>query len=203
MAEKIEINGKKYLKRTIELLSGVKNFHELDDSLLLVAEAIDYPYDFPYVLEDIYDMDFDEDLRLALARIQIDSRLNMCDDLEGQQLRLYVAETVEKMLFGELLLEGNGKGKEPSEDKPKKKSKAKEKGKSKGKEKGKGSGKGKGKSKSKGKGKGKSKEKGKGKGKSKEKGKGSGKGKGKGKGSGKGKKKSQANPKDDWEEIYN
>lgn len=153
MVEMIEIEGKKYSKRTIELLSGVKNYFDLDNNLLLLAEAIDNPYDFPYLLEDIYDMDFDEDLRLALVRIQIDSRLHMHDDLQREQLRLYVSETVEKMLFGELLMEGNGKGKEANEKKDKKKSKGKGKGK------GSGSGKGKGKGKGRGRGKGKGRSK--------------------------------------------
>ena len=65
----IEIGDKKYSKRTIELISGMKNFYDLDDDLLLVAEAIDNPYDFPFLLEDIYDMDFNEarDQRLGLA----------------------------------------------------------------------------------------------------------------------------------------
>jgi len=118
MIERVEIDGKKYKKRTIELLTGVKNFHELNDNLKLLAEAIENPDDFPFVLEEIYDMDFDDDMRLALVRIQIDSKLHMCDDLEGMQLRLYVAETIEKILFGDLLMEGNGKGKENDTKKP-------------------------------------------------------------------------------------
>lgn len=157
MAETIEIGDKKYLKRTLELLSGVKNFYELPDELLPIAEAIDYPYDFPFLLEEIYDMDFDEDLRLALVRIQIDSRLNVHKDLEREQMRIYVAESIEKMMFGELLMEGDGKGKEKDTSEPKKKAKSKNKSKAKGKGKGKAKGKGKGKSKGKGKGKGKSK----------------------------------------------
>lgn len=157
MAETIEIGNKKYLKRTLELLSGVKNFYEIDDELLPIAEAIDYPYDFPLLLEDIYDIDFDEDLRLALVRIQIDSKLNIHKDLEREQLRLYVAETIEKVLFGELLMEGDGKGKEKSEKKPKKKSKGKGKGTSKKTDKGKGNDKKKGKDKGKSRGKGKHK----------------------------------------------
>jgi hypothetical protein len=130
MVEKIEISGKKFSKRTLELLSGVKNFYDVDKNLLLLAEAIDHPYDFPFVLEDIYDMDFDEDLRLALVRIQLDSKLHMRDDLEGEQLRLYVAETIEKMLFGELLMDGDGKGREITEDDKDKKKKEKDKAKS-------------------------------------------------------------------------
>jgi len=157
MATTIEIGDKKYSRRTLETLAGVKNFYDVDDNLLLIGEAIDNPYDFPFLLEDIYDMDFDEDLRLALVRIQIDSKLHMRDDLEGEQLRLYVAESIEKMLFGELLMEGDGKGKEANnnkKDKKKtkkkgsKKAKSSSKGKGKGKRKGKGAGKGKGKTKS-------------------------------------------------------
>jgi hypothetical protein len=154
MVAMIEIDNKRYSKRTIELLAGVKNFYNVDYNLLLLAEAIDHPYDFPFLLEEIYDIDFDEDMRLALVRIQIDSKLHMRDDLEGEQLRLYVAETIEKMLFGELIMEGDGKGKEKNNDKTKKKSKKKDKKKTKskssGKGKGKGEGKGRGKSKTKG-----------------------------------------------------
>ena len=112
MPDTIEIDGKRYSKRTVELLSGVKNFYEIDNDLLVIAEAIDNPYDFPFLIEDIYDMDFDEDVRLALIRVQVDSKLNIHKDLEREQLRLYVAESIEKMLFGELLMEGDGKGKD-------------------------------------------------------------------------------------------
>lgn len=153
--EKIEINGKRYSKRTIEILSGVRNFHDIDNNLQLLAEVIDHPYDFPFLLEDIYDMDFDEDLRLALVRIQIDSRLHIRDDLEGEQLRLYVSETIEKMLFGELLTEGNGTGKEDNDEEDKKKKKDKKGSKSSSKPKS--TGKGKGKSKGKGRGRGRPK----------------------------------------------
>lgn len=163
MPEKIEINGRKFFKRTLEVLSGVKNFVEVDENLLLVAEAIDNPYDFPFLLEDIYDMDIDEDLRLALARIQIDSKLHMRSDLEKEQLRLYVSETIEKMLFGELLMDGNGHGREKDDEEKKDKDK---KEKTKSKSNGKGKGKGKGKAKSTGKGRG---GKGKSKGEDKEK----------------------------------
>lgn len=127
MVEKIEIDGKKYSKRTLEILSGVKNFYEVDGNLLLLAEAIDNPYDFPFLLEDIYDMNFDDDLRLALARIQIDSKLRLRHDIEGEQLRVYVAETIEKILFGDLLMDGNGKGKEQDDEKEKDEEKDKEK----------------------------------------------------------------------------
>jgi len=123
MAEKVEINGKYFSKRTLEILAGVKSYHKVDNNLLLIAEAIDNPYDFPFLLENIYDMDIDEDLRLALARVQIDSKLHMRNDLEKMQLRLYVSETIEKMLFGELLLDGNGHMREKDEDEKKKDSK--------------------------------------------------------------------------------
>ncbi len=174
MVDSIEIDDKKYSKRTLELLSGVKNYYELDTELLVIAEAIDNPYDFPFLVEDIYDLDFDEDMRLALIRVQIDSKLNLHKDLEREQLRLYVAETIEKMMFGELLMEGDGKGKEMDNDKSKK---------------------------SKGKGKGASKGKGKGGGRAKGKGKGGGRGKGRSKGKGK-QKKGENETDDDWGKSY-
>jgi hypothetical protein len=159
MLERIEIDGNKYYKRTLEVLSGVKEFYDVDDNILLIAQAIDNPNTFPFILEDIYDMDFDEDIRLALARIQIDSKLHMHDDLEREQKRLFVSETIENMLFGDLLLDGNGRGREKDEDddKKKEKGKSKSKGQNKGGEKGKGTTKGGGKSKGKGKRKGKNK----------------------------------------------
>ena len=166
--EKIEIDGKKYSKRTLELLSGVKGFYAVDTELLAVAEAIDYPYEFPFLVEDIYDMDFDEDLRLALIRVQLDSKLHMRDDLEGEQLRIYVAESIEKMLFGELLMEGNGAGKPKRRGKRKSKktdtkSKTASKSKTETKSQGRGGGRGKGGGKGGGRGGGKGRGKGKGK----------------------------------------
>ncbi|WP_406657264.1 hypothetical protein V7O62_01545 [Methanolobus sp. ZRKC2] len=48
----------------------------------------------------------DEDaFRFSLIRIQIDSDLRMNEDIQKHQHRKYVARTIEKLMFSDILLE--------------------------------------------------------------------------------------------------
>lgn len=114
----IEISGKKFNKEIVELIAGKRGAKEVNKKVLPVLEAIDKPSELPFLLNDINSLKPTEDLRLALVRIQVHSELNMHEDLNLYQKRLYSAQTMEKLLWGELLLErgkedeGEGKGKE-------------------------------------------------------------------------------------------
>jgi hypothetical protein len=66
---------------------------------------------FPYLLEPIYReaQGFDEDtldrFRFALVRLQIYTDLHQYEDMERTQKVRYVAQVLEKVIFGDLLLE--------------------------------------------------------------------------------------------------
>jgi hypothetical protein len=66
---------------------------------------------FPYLLETIYReaQSFDEDtldrFRFALIRLQVYTDLHHYEDMESTQKVRYVAQVLEKVIFGDLLLE--------------------------------------------------------------------------------------------------
>jgi hypothetical protein len=115
MTGKIEIGKEKYCRDCVEVLAGVRGAVKLDKKLIPVLKAIDKPMELPFLLEEINSLPSTDSLRLALVRVQVDSELKMHEDLNLYQKRHYVAETIEKLLWGELLLE-RGKEKE-DEDK--------------------------------------------------------------------------------------
>lgn len=100
-------------KKTIHLLIGKNQKNEKDKRFELIANALDNPIELPILIEDIYKLEPEEDLRLGLIKVQLDSNLRMNENLEYYQKRLYVAESIEKLLFGDLLLE---KGKDNDEE---------------------------------------------------------------------------------------
>jgi hypothetical protein len=66
---------------------------------------------FPYLLETIYReaQGFDEDtldrFRFGLLRLQVYTDLHQYEDMESTQKVRYVAQVLEKVIFGDLLLE--------------------------------------------------------------------------------------------------
>ncbi|UCE38332.1 MAG: hypothetical protein JSW00_03585 [Thermoplasmata archaeon] len=116
MQNMVEVHGKKFCKDTVELIAGNRGVTDVDKKFLPVLEAIDKPSELPFLLDEINSMKPTDELRLALVRVQVHSELNMHEDLNMHQKRLYAAQTMEKMLWGELLLDG---GKEKEEDKGK------------------------------------------------------------------------------------
>lgn len=121
MQNKVEVHGKTFCKDTVEVLTGKRGSTDVDKTLLPVLEAIDNPDELPFLLGEINSLKATEELRLALVRVQVQSELKMHEDLNMHQKRLYAAQTIEKLLFGELLLEGGkekdekGKGKKKGE----------------------------------------------------------------------------------------
>ena len=119
---KIKIGGKEYSIGTLKVLTGEETIkpRSVKKEFLILAEALDEPDNFPFLLKDIYEMsNNDDNIRLALSRIQIDSKFKMKEDLESYNTRLFISETIEKMLYGGLLLDGDGK-KDGEEDDGKK-----------------------------------------------------------------------------------
>ncbi|MCZ7398375.1 MAG: hypothetical protein O8C62_01625 [Candidatus Methanoperedens sp.] len=115
--DEIRIRDKKYSSKTLELLAGQKgaDIEKIHENVLTIAEVVDDPDKLPYVIEGIKSLNIDDmdKFRFVLLRVQVDSHLHMNEDLEKYMKRLYVAQVIEKLLYGELLLE---EGKEEDED---------------------------------------------------------------------------------------
>ncbi len=113
----VNINNRKYSYGTLKLLMGEQepDIENIPQNVLVIAEAVDGPDKLPYLIEDIKSMEIDdmEKFRFVLLRVQIDSTLHMNEDLQMYQKRLYVAQVIEKLIYGELLLEAE---KEEDED---------------------------------------------------------------------------------------
>lgn len=81
-----------------------------------IVEALENFEEFPFLLEPIYreasDLG-DEDLdrfRFGLVRLQVYADIHRYEDMEAAQRMKYVAATIERVLFGRLLLEGDEAG---------------------------------------------------------------------------------------------
>lgn len=119
MDDYIKIIDKKYSKKTLQLLVGQKqpDFSNIQDNILLLSEVVDDPYKLPYLIEQIQSLEIEDKdkFRFALLRVQIDSELHMNEDIQRNQQRRYVAQIIEKLLYGEILLEVGGKEEEIEE----------------------------------------------------------------------------------------
>ena len=120
MNNMVEIGGKKFPRATVEILAGKHGETKLSKSMLPIIQAIDDPNELPFLIEEINSLKITDELRLALVRVQVQSELNMHEDLNKHQKRLYVAQTIEKMLWGELMIDGGNKKKKKGESKDKK-----------------------------------------------------------------------------------
>jgi len=113
----VVINNKKYSMDTIELLMGQKDVDagNIPAHILAIAEAVDNPDSLPYLIESIMSLEIDdmEKFRYVLVRVQIDSELHMNEDIQRNHKRVFVAQVIEKLLYGGLLLEV---GKDDGED---------------------------------------------------------------------------------------
>ncbi|VVB96503.1 Uncharacterised protein [uncultured archaeon] len=118
--DEIRIKDKKYSSKTLELLTGQKDvdIEEIHENVLTIAGVVDDPDQLPYVIEGIKSLEIDDmdKFRFVLLRVQVDSHLHMNEDLEKYMKRLYVAQVIEKLLYGELLLEEGEKEDEEDED---------------------------------------------------------------------------------------
>ena len=116
----VVINNKKYSMDTLELLVGMKDVDtgNIPAHILAIAEAVDNPDSLPYLIESIMSLEIDdmEKFRYVLVRVQIDSELHMNEDIQRNHKRLYVVQVIEKLLYGELLLEVGGESDEDEDE---------------------------------------------------------------------------------------
>lgn len=106
----IVILEKKYSEKNLKLITGkidISTHHQdIPEEMLLLSEVIEDPLKLPYFLETFYTAQIKNEkaFHFALLRVQVDSDLRMHEDIQKYQQRKYVAETLEKLLYGELML---------------------------------------------------------------------------------------------------
>jgi hypothetical protein len=112
----VNINGeivileKKYSEKNLQLITGKKDIfthhQDIPEEMLLLSEVIEDPLKLPYMLETFYTAQIKNEkaFHFALLRVQVDSDLRMHEDIQKYQQRKYVAETLEKLLYEELML---------------------------------------------------------------------------------------------------
>lgn len=106
----ITILDKKYSEKNLQLITGKKDItayrENIPEEMLLLSEVIEDPLKLPYMLDTFYTTQIKNEkaFHFALLRVQVDSDLRMHEDLQKYQQRKYVAETLEKLLYGELML---------------------------------------------------------------------------------------------------
>ena len=111
ISEYVTINKRKYSLEMLGLVTG--KFGEKVDytttkqELLILCEVLDNPYRLPYLLETYYSMKIgdEQSFRFSLLRVQVDSDLRMHEDIQKHQQRNYIARTIEKLLYGDLMFE--------------------------------------------------------------------------------------------------
>src|SRR3990172_5629191 len=118
--EYINIKDKKYSLKILKLLTGQEelDIESIQENILIIAAAVDVPDRLPYLIETIKSLEIEdlEKFRFVLLRVQIDSQLHMNEDLEMYQKRLYVAQVMEKLLYGEIFLEEGEKDNDEEEE---------------------------------------------------------------------------------------
>lgn len=106
MKDKIEINGRKVSQETIDLVTGERDSKEVKDEWIPIVEVIEDPEELPFQISQISELEATDELRLALVRVQVNSRLKMKQDLNYYKRVEYVAQAIEKLLYGRLKLKG-------------------------------------------------------------------------------------------------
>lgn len=111
ISEYVTLNERKYSLEILGLVTGKLgekvDYTTTKQELLVLCEVLDNPYRLPYLLETYYSMKIDDEqsFRFSLLRVQVDSDLRMNEDIQKHQQRNYIARTIERLLYGDLMLE--------------------------------------------------------------------------------------------------
>lgn len=93
-------------KKTLGVLYGGEVPRKVPQLLIWIADVIDHPLKLPSNIERIVkDKDID-DHRYHLVRMQLESELRIREDVDRHTNRLWVAQTIENIAFGDLLVDG-------------------------------------------------------------------------------------------------
>jgi hypothetical protein len=99
----------------MDTLFGGKIPKKVPSLFSTIGRCLADPKIFPMEVEGIINDEGINDARISLVRVQLDSELRMREDVEYFTQRLWVAQTIERMVFGGLMAEGE-KLKDDSED---------------------------------------------------------------------------------------
>src|SRR5210317_1540994 len=94
------------LDKALDTLFGGKVPKKIPTIYGKIAECMAKPELLPNYIEVIITDPKIEEMRMPLARVQIDSELRMREDVEYHSRRLWASQTIERMVFGGLIVEG-------------------------------------------------------------------------------------------------
>lgn len=103
---KERVRGSIRYQESLRVLCGGKVPEKVTPLLDLIATCLAEPLMFPELVEDIVTDEAIRESRINLARVQIDSELRMRQDVDYHTQRLWMAQTIERMVFGGLMIEG-------------------------------------------------------------------------------------------------
>ncbi len=103
-------------RKTLGVLYGGEAPRKVPQLLILIAEVIDHPMRLPANIERIVEDDKIGDHRFHLVRMQLESELRIREDVDRHTSRLWVAQTIEKIAFGDLLVDGQKPDEEDEEE---------------------------------------------------------------------------------------
>ena len=104
------------VNRTLEVLCGGNVPEEIPPTLELIRAAVDDPDTLTNNVQRIVEDPSINDLRFHLIRMQIESEINMREDVDRHAKRLWVAQAIERLAFGDLKLEGTKSDQDEEED---------------------------------------------------------------------------------------
>jgi hypothetical protein len=103
----VNSGGKGWSMQTMEILCGGEVPKKVPALLDLIAATIDDPRTLINNAERIATDPGIKDYRFHLVRIQIHSELNMRENVDKYTVRLWASQTLERLAFGDLKLEGS------------------------------------------------------------------------------------------------
>lgn len=94
-------------KETLTVLCGGEVPTKVSPTLSNIADCLDRPVEFTEKVENICESEDSEEYRYHLVRMQIYSELNIREDVDYHSRRLWIAQTLEKLIFGKLKIDGS------------------------------------------------------------------------------------------------
>jgi hypothetical protein len=93
--------------RTLLVLCGGNIPEKAPPVLELIRAAVDDPDRLTNTIQAIVEDPAIKDLRFHLIRMQIESEIRIREDVDHHAKRLWVAQTIERLAFGDLKLDGS------------------------------------------------------------------------------------------------
>ncbi len=104
MVPSLRIDAKK--SRTLDVLYGGQTPKKVPKFMEDIAHCLERPKEMYKLIGGIIEDPLLKESRIHLARVQIDSELHMRDDVDYHTRRLWIVQTIERMAFGGLMIDG-------------------------------------------------------------------------------------------------